>query len=91
MNDVWFYIAMLFASALVGAVAGVVSAGLVHLSILHRVASMEAAVTAYWDRIRKRMRVEPGGYQERPPQPSELTEVEIARRGETMAWPTREN
>lgn len=55
----WQWSTLLLLVCLVSGVIGWCTASLRYLEICHRVSSMEAAVTAYWDRIRKRMMVEP--------------------------------
>jgi hypothetical protein len=54
----WMFLALFLACCLVAGFMGYVTASLRLTELAMRVASMEAAVAAYWDRIRKRMRVE---------------------------------
>lgn len=55
----WAFVTLLFANVLVAAAVGWWAAGQRYAVLAYHVSSMEAAVTTYWDRIRKRMRIEP--------------------------------
>jgi hypothetical protein len=76
--NVWEFTTLFFACCLVSATVGWVSARLAYLDLAHRVASMEAAVAAYWDRIRKRMRVEQAPVVSSP---ENMTDAEILEFG----------
>jgi hypothetical protein len=54
----WEYVGLFCAVCLVSALIGWGAASLRYMELAREVAEMEAAVTAYWDRIRKRMKVE---------------------------------
>ncbi len=54
----WMLLSWFLATCLVSAAAGWLAASVRVGHLAYQVASMEAAVAAYWDRIRKRMRVE---------------------------------
>lgn len=66
--DFWAFAALLLANCLVSAAIGWWAAGQRYAVLAYHVSSMEAAVTTYWDRIRKRMRIEPVDGEVRPGQ-----------------------
>lgn len=57
--DFWPFVTLLLANCLVSAAVAWWAAGQRYSVLAYHVSSMEAAVTTYWDRIRKRMRIEP--------------------------------
>lgn len=57
--ELWAFTTLLLANCLVSAAVGYWAAGKRFSLLAFKVAEMEAAVASYWDRIRKRMRVEP--------------------------------
>ncbi len=72
-------IAFLFlANCLVAGAVGWIAATARYGNLAFRVAEVEAALVHYWDRIRKRVRVEP--YEPRPAAPAQMTDAEILRR-----------
>ncbi len=74
----WQVAFLLLANALVAGACGWVGASLRYSNLSFRVAEMEAALVHYWDRIRKRVRVEP--YDEPARSPAHMTDAEILRR-----------
>lgn len=64
--DLWQWLVLLLANCLVSALVGWVAAHLRYSLLAYQVSSMEAAVTTYWDRIRKRMRIEQTDGQQQP-------------------------
>lgn len=57
--DLWQYLTLFFAVCLVSGAVAYAAAHLRFSNLAWRVAEMESAVEHYWDRIRKRTRVEP--------------------------------
>lgn len=55
----WAFVTLLLTTCLVSAAVSWWAAGQRYAVLAYHVSSMEAAVTTYWDRIRKRMRIEP--------------------------------
>lgn len=55
----WEWSTLMLLVCLVSGCVGWCTASMRIMELAHRVSSMEAAVAAYWDRIRKRMMVEP--------------------------------
>jgi hypothetical protein len=88
VDNPWQFTTFLLTSALVGGMAGWVMSRLSYMELSGRVSEMEAAVTRYWDRIRKRMTVEVE--RQAPKGPKEWTEQEIdaiaAKQG--LRWPS---
>lgn len=74
---VWQFTTVLLLNCLVSAIVAYLFASARFLELAHRVSSMEAAVAAYWDRIRKRMRVEPTEVQPVQRDPMQMSEQEI--------------
>lgn len=77
----WAFVVLLMANCLVSAGVGWWAAGQRYSILAYHVSSMEAAVTTYWDRIRKRMRIEPiDGEMPRAAGPTLRTRGEVYRR-----------
>lgn len=87
----WELTTLLIANALVSAFFGWLGAKALYSNLSFRVSEMEAAVAHYWDRIRKRMRVEPHE-DYKPSAPARLTDQEILRRAgvDPLGVPTGE-
>jgi hypothetical protein len=80
MMSGWEWGFLILLVCLVSGATGWCTASARYLEVCHRVASMEAAVAAYWDRIRKRMMVE---QRPAPKSVDQMTDAElmaIARR-----------
>lgn len=73
------FVALLLANCLVSAAVGWWAATQRFALLAYHVSSMEAAVTTYWDRIRKRMRIEPVDGEARP-DARPLTRADVYRR-----------
>lgn len=79
--DFWAFVALFLANCLVAAAVGWWAAGQRYSVLAYHVSSMEAAVTTYWDRIRKRMRIEPlDGEARTEPAHKMLTRADVYRR-----------
>jgi hypothetical protein len=70
----WQFSTLILVSCLVSAIVGWSAASLRYMELAGRMASTEAAIATYWDRVRKRMRVEEKPV---PIASRELTEQEI--------------
>jgi hypothetical protein len=84
----WEFSTLLLACCLVSGVVGWATASLRYQSLAGQVAEMEAAVSRYWDRVRKRMSID---IEPKPkPAPHEFTEQEIDElaRKQGLRWPS---
>lgn len=79
--DFWAFVALFLGNCLVAAAVAWWAAGQRYSVLAYHVSSMEAAVTTYWDRIRKRMRIEPlDGEARAEPAQKMLTRADVYRR-----------
>lgn len=86
----WQFTSVFLANCLVSFCIGWLAASIRYMDLAHRVSSMEAAVTAYWDRIRKRMMVEPRPTPVKDPREMTEQEIDTIVRREGIRWPTHE-